>query len=111
MNKEEILAKSRIENKNRDIYEIEILKTCSNYAVIVAVVLATVFFVIQILTGGGINYGLYAIVFSVSATNFIIKYWKLRKKHELIMAVLYVVIVLAFTASHICSLISSSTIL
>ena len=35
MNKEEILEKSRAENKNKDIYEQEILKQANSSAVIV----------------------------------------------------------------------------
>lgn len=35
MNKDEILAKSRAENKNKDVYEQEILKQASSSAVVV----------------------------------------------------------------------------
>lgn len=48
MNKEEILEKSRTENKNKDIYEQEILKQANTSAVIVMMVLATIFFAAQI---------------------------------------------------------------
>ena len=34
MNKDEILAKSRAENKNRDVYEQEIIKQASKSAVL-----------------------------------------------------------------------------
>lgn len=44
MNKEEILEKSRAENRNKDIYEKEVLKQASTSAVIVMMVLATIFF-------------------------------------------------------------------
>ena len=57
MNKEEILEKSRAENKNKDIYEQEILKQANSSAVIVMMVLATVFFAVQIFVGGGTNWG------------------------------------------------------
>ncbi len=63
MNREKILCKSRAENQNKDIYELEILRQASTYAVIVLLILATIFFTAQILTGGGINYGIYAIAF------------------------------------------------
>ena len=43
MNKEEILEKSRAENRNKDIYEKEVLKQASTSAVIVMMVLATIF--------------------------------------------------------------------
>lgn len=62
MNKDEILAKSRAENKNKDEYEEEVLKQASRSAVVVQMALAAVFFVTQIFTGGGINWGLWALV-------------------------------------------------
>ena len=62
MNKDEILAKSRAENKNKDVYEQEVLKQASRSAVVVQMALATLFFVTQIFTGGGVNWGLWALV-------------------------------------------------
>ena len=53
MNKDEILEKSRAENKNKDVYEQEVLKQASRSAVVVQMALATLFFVIQIFAGGG----------------------------------------------------------
>ena len=44
MNKEEILAKSRAENKNKDVYEIEVLKQANSCGIIVMAVLAVIFF-------------------------------------------------------------------
>ena len=63
MEKEEILEKSRKENKNRDIFEKEVLKEGGNIGGIAAGILATLFFILQIAAGGGINYGLYAGIF------------------------------------------------
>ena len=57
MNQDEILAKSRAENKNKDVYEQEILKQASESAVVVQMVLATIFFVTQILVDNGTNWG------------------------------------------------------
>ena len=111
MNKEEILEKSRKENKNQDIYEKEVIFQGNRYANIVAAVLATIFFVIQIFTGGGTNYGLYAVVFSMPMTGFWIKYKKLHRKHELFVAVCYTIGVLMFSVAHIYELVSSSQIL
>ncbi|MGM9661743.1 MAG: DUF6442 family protein [Oscillospiraceae bacterium] len=111
MDKEEILARSRQENKNQDIYEKEVIIQGNRYACIAAAVLATVFFVIQIFTGGGNNYGLYAVVFSMPMAGFWMKYLKLHKKHELFAAVCYTIGVLLFSAAHIYELISASQIL
>ena len=111
MKKEDILEKSRKENKNKDMYEQEILKQGNAAANLVMIVLATVFFVVQIFTGGGFNYGIYAIVFSGCMAAFWVKWFKLRKKHELLMAFLYTLIVIAFSVAHIYNLIIVSTIL
>lgn len=111
MNKDEILERSRRENKNQDIYEKEVIIKGNRYACIAAAVLATIFFVIQIFVGGGINYGLYAVVFSMPMAGFWMKYAKLRKKHELLVAICYTVGVLLFSAAHIYQLISASQIL
>lgn len=111
MNKEEILAASRKENKNQDIYEKEIVIKGNYWACIASAVLATLFFVIQIFTGGGMNYGLYAVVFVMPAAGFWFKYAMLRKKHELFAALCYTAAAVIFSAAHIYGLISASAIL
>ena len=97
MNKEEILQKSRAENKNKDVYEQEVLKQAGSSAVIVMMVLATIFFAAQIFVGGGTNWGIWALVFSANMTTFWVKYIKLRRKHELLMAIAYTILVSAMS--------------
>lgn len=111
MNKEEILEKSRAENRNKDIYEKEVLKQANTCAVMVMMVLAVIFFAVQIFVGGGTNLGIWALVFSTNMTTFWVKYIKLRRKHELALAVAYTIFVSACSAGHIYNLIVSSTIL
>lgn len=111
MNKEEILERSRKENKNQDIYEKEVIIQGNRYACIAVGVLATIFFVIQIFTGGDMNYRLYAVVFSMPMAGFWIKYIRMHKKHELLVAICYTVMVLIFSAVHIYGLVSASQIL
>lgn len=111
MNREEILEKSRAENKNKDIYEQEVLKQASTSAIIVMMVFATIFFAAQILVGGGMNWGLWALVFSANMTIFWVKYIRLRRKHELVMAIAYTILVSALSVGYIYNLMESSTIL
>ena len=108
MNKDEILAKSRAENKNKDVYEQEVLKQASRSAVVVQMVLATIFFVTQILVDKGINWGLWALVFSTSMTINWVKYIKLRYRQELITAIVYTVFVSVMSVYYIYNLITSS---
>ena len=111
MNKEEILEKSRAENKNKDIYEQEVLKQASTSAVVVMTALAAIFFAVQIFVGGGANLGIWALVFSTNMTTFWVKFIKLRRKHELVVAIFHTIIVAFFAGTHIYNLIASSTIL
>ena len=111
MNKEEILAKSRAENKNKDVYEIEVLKQANSCGIIVMAVLAVIFFSVQIFVGGGQNWGMWALVFSPSMATFWVKYIKLGRKHELLTAIAYTVIVAVSAGYHIYNLIVSSVIL
>ena len=110
MDKDEILAKSRAENKNKDVYMQEILKQASRSAVVVQMVLATLFFVAQICAGGGVNWGLWALVFSASMTINWVKYIKLHRKNELLTAIAYTLLVSIMSGYHICDLIRSSLI-
>ena len=102
MNKEEILEKSRKENRNKDIYEEELIKQGSAIVNIVMVILATVF------TGAGINYGLYAIVFCHSMVLSWIKWRKLRQRQQFLLSLLYTVCVLLFSIVHIYTLITGN---
>lgn len=111
MTKEEILSKSRAENKNKDVFEQEILKQANAHAIVIMLILATIFFAVQIFVGGGTNWGIWALVFSASMTTFWVKYIKLRRKHELVIAIAYTILVSAFSGWHIYDLITSSSIL
>lgn len=107
MNKEEILAKSREENKNRDIYGQEVSKLANSVAVVVMLVLAAVFFIVQIAVGGGKNYGLWALVFGADMANHWVRYIKLRLGGELLAALIYTAIVVLLSVCHIYSLTAS----
>lgn len=107
MDKEKILELSREENKNQDIYEKEVLVSGYKYSCIVAAVLATVFFILQIFAGGGMNYGLYAVVFAMPMAGFWVKYIKMHRKHELLVAILYTICVVFMSAGYIYSLINA----
>ena len=111
MEREKILELSRKENKNQDIFEKEVVVLGNSYACICAGILVTIFFVIQIFVGGGMNYGLYAIVFSMPMAGFWYKFIRLGRKHELFLAIGYTAMVLLLSAVYIHELITASSIL
>ncbi|MDP4120277.1 MAG: DUF6442 family protein [Bacillota bacterium] len=110
MNKENILAKSRNENKDMDVYEKEVLKEAGNVGAIVAAVLCGIFFAIQIFLRKETNWGLWAIFFSIQAAVFTVKAIRMKRKHEIVVSIIYIAATLAMSAMYIYSLIVSSTI-
>ena len=109
MNKEEILERSRQENKNKDIYVNEINVKGGNIATIVGLILTTIIFISEVLLGFGINYGLYGIVFSVTGTSNLYRAIKLNKNK--VIPIFTLIISIIFIIVHIYNLISKSTII
>ena len=62
MKKEEILEKSKKENKNKDIYALEVETKAANIAGIAIIILTAVYFTYEILSGKGTNYALYSLI-------------------------------------------------
>lgn len=108
MNKDEILSRSRQENKDRDLYEAEVSLNAGNAASLTAILLATVFFVTQLVVGGGWNLGFYAIVFSIGATNFVIKAVRLKRKRYLLLAIVYTLITVILSVFHLLGVMTKS---
>ncbi len=89
MRKEEILEMSRKENKNNDLVEQDTYKTAAFAGTVagwiaIAVVLAVTGFIEH-----KTNYGAFFIFFVVESGIFITKYVKLKKKHELVVSIIY----------------------
>ena len=111
MNKDDILAKSRKENMDKDLYEKEVFKDGGYIGSISAMILASIFFTIQILVGKGMNYGLYAIVFSIPTAGTIVKAIRTKRTRVILLAVGYSLLLLGISTAHIYGLISTSSIL
>ena len=98
MNKEKILESSRRENKNRDLAEMEVTAQAGNIAgrvgAAVCVVLTLIF---RIFTK---TYFLspWVVYFSILTTHTLVKYARLKRKTDLILAILYLAMCLTFFA-------------
>ena len=62
MKKEEILEMSRKENKNKDVYEIDVENKGVKIAALLMLALASVYYCYEIFTGKGENYSFYSII-------------------------------------------------
>ena len=103
MNKEEILAKSRAENKGTDEREKLVLAKAGQKAFgagLIVCMLITMFNGIlsdidKSLYDPKLTCGPWGIYLSMMGTLFLYKYVKLRKKHELVLSIFFLIVGLA----------------
>lgn len=106
MNKEEILAMSRNENKGKDIEQLEINSRASAMGAYVATGFAALLFIAEFLiTHGKINCSIWAVVTVLFTTTQIYKYAKQKKTPDLISAILWTIASVVVTTAAILSLI------
>lgn len=98
MDKDEILKKSRDENRGADERELAALALSGKLAAQVGMLVCCAVAVLQVLFTGSISFESWMIYFSILATIFTAKYVKLRRKHELLLALLYGALFVFFTA-------------
>ena len=96
MNKEEILAKSREENKNQDIVEYDVLKSAGSIATRIGLILCCLIALLEVIFTGKISFGSWFIFFGMLSTLFLVKFIKLHCRHELLVAVLYFALCIMF---------------
>ena len=93
MDRDEILRKAKAENKNRDIYELEILNKGQRVGGRVAVAVTLALMIIEMMFFDlSMNYGYYLIIMSAAAGLWIYKAIKLRRRNDIIIAVMFTVI-------------------
>lgn len=111
MNREEILAKSREENKNQDLVKEETSKKASIVATIVVSVMAAIYFVAGIVLQGIFNYGFISIAAAINAVLNLFDGVKLKKKTSIVAGCIWLVLAVVAAVSYFCFLVKTSTIL
>ena len=104
MTREEILEKSQIEHRGKDIAEIEVSKNAFRAGWIVVIVLSAIVSVVDGIVFGRPAFELLFAECVSLAIVFFYKYAKLRKRHELIVAILYALGAAGFFAGWILQL-------
>lgn len=89
MDKDEILARSRKENKDRDFVEVEVLAKANSIALSVGVIVCGILSVLHAIFADTPDFSIWTVYFSVLATTMLVKYVRLRKRHELAFGLLY----------------------
>ena len=104
--KKTTLRNGREGNPKQEINVAEVEKQASEYALLAITALATVFFCVQVATGGGMNFGLYSLLFAGNGTTAWVKYVKLGKKEMRSWAIGYTIMTILLSAAHIYNLIA-----
>lgn len=92
MEKEEILEQSRKINKNKDLFEQEVIAKGSSIAYSIGILIAVIFYLIGIIFQDNYrNYPVFAVWTSMESVLFIFKFIKLKRKHELLVAVIFTI--------------------
>ena len=89
MEREEILAKAQAENKGKDIADLDAQRKGAYIAYFVGLTLIIIWDIVEGIRFHHINYGGNMALFAMAFTAFLVKFIKLRKRHELIVALVY----------------------
>lgn len=104
MNKEEILKKSREENNNKDIAGLKTTHNAAFWAYIIGIVLCCILVILDVIFTGSVNFTICIILFGMLSTVFMVKYIKIRRKHELFISLLYAACFVLFFVMYILKL-------
>jgi len=108
MNKEEILQRSRAENKDQDLYAKEVQREGAHLAAGAAIILAAIFFILEEILGYGFNFSYYAII-AVFLATFQYSQWKITKEpRNRNVAILFAILSVFSAVIHIIDLIINS---
>ena len=89
MNRDEILKKAQSENKGRDEADLDAQRRGTYIAYMVGIILLGVVETVEWLVFDRISYGAIMAIFAMGFTAFLIKYIVARKKHELVVTIIY----------------------
>lgn len=100
MTKEEILAKSREENKNRDEMERFAYAKAGQRACAVGGLVCVIVILLEFIFAARVSFSTWAVYLSMTGTMLLTKYLSLKKKHELIFGILQLVFALLFLGAY-----------
>lgn len=96
MEKNEILAQAQQENKGADLADLEAQRRGAYFAYLVGVFLIIIWDVVEGIVYHRVNFGGNMVLCAMAFSAFFIKFVTLKKKHELIVCLLYGAGMIAF---------------
>ena len=89
MDKDEILERSRKEHKDMDLVELEVDNKANAVANLVGVVVCGILTVLHAIDRDSIDTSAWTVMFSILSTIMLVKFVKLRRRHELVIGLIY----------------------
>ena len=108
MDKDEILERSRKEHKDRDFVEDEALAQASKLAIWVGTLVCGLLTVMHAVFQKRMDNSTWTVMFSILATTLLVKFSRLRKRHELIGGLSYLVLAIFFFVRYLLDLLGVS---
>lgn len=96
MKKDDILKASRNENKNRDLAEVEIQYKSIRYAAIGVLILATIYFWLEIFINDKTDYGWYSIITFFATIAYGYLGIKTKNRTRIVLAVIWLLCSVVF---------------
>ena len=96
MDKDEILERSRKENKDMDLVELEVINKANMIANVVGVMVCGILTVIHAIVRESMDNSAWTVMFSILSTIMLVKYAKLHRWHELMVGLIYLFVTVLF---------------
>ena len=105
MERDEILKKSREENKDRDFVEEAALSRANAVSLGVGMIVCGLLSVLSaVFQDGSPNYSVWTVMWAMQASIFLFKYYRLRRRHELLLGLIYLAFCVTFFVFYLRSL-------
>lgn len=101
MNREEVLSKSRIENKHQDEMMVDTLKKAGKTSSEVALIITAIIFAIEAFMFNSYNFALLGVYFSLEASKDFVKYRTLKDKRNLVKSLLLGLLSILLLLAHL----------
>lgn len=108
MNKDEILKKSREENKGCDFVEGAVLAKANALSLGVGMIVCGLLSVLAAIFRGVPDYSAWTVMWAIQASIFLFKYYKLRRRHELALGLFYGALDIFFFVFYLHSLLGAA---
>ena len=96
MDRDEILKRSREENKDQDLVDLEVLHRANNIALSVGMLICALISVLHAVFRDSPDYAVWIVQFGMLSTVMLVKFAKLRRRHELLLGLLYLAFCVTF---------------